>query len=253
MHCSARNALSKMRKMTKKRLTETCFCLITAPIWLFVLAFIGLAILISDGRPVFYVSERRVSAGSSRVRKFRTMIRNAERLANRNTIPVGNGTRFLNIPIDCQLYTSVGRLIERCSLTELPQLFHVLSGRMSLIGNRPLPQNVVDSLVEVHPDAEDRFKVKAGLCGPVQLVGRTELTDEERLRIESLYCERVLHRHSVLLDAFIFFNTVLIGLRWRRPLTLEAVERRLSFRPTPAETALGFVWSLDPEPEAETS
>lgn len=183
------------------------------------------------------------------------MVRDAERLANRNTIPVDNGTRFLNISIDSELYTRVGRLIERCSLTELPQLFHVLSGKMGLIGNRPLPQNVVNSLLEVHPDAEDRFKVKAGLCGPVQLVGRSELTDEERLRIEALYCQRVLHGHSVRLDAFIFFNTVLIGLRWRQPLTLEAVESRLNFRRAsiPIGTGLGFAWPLDPEPEAEAS
>jgi lipopolysaccharide/colanic/teichoic acid biosynthesis glycosyltransferase len=239
--------------MRTKRLVETCFCLITAPIWLPLLAFIGLVILIFDGRPVFYVSERRVSSGLSRIRKFRTMIRNAERIANRTTIPVLNGTRFLNIPIESQLYTRVGRMIERCSLTELPQLFHVLTGKMVLIGNRPLPQNVVNSLLEVHPDAEDRFKVKAGLCGPVQLVGRTELTDEERLRIESLYCERVLHRYSILLDAFIFINTVLIGLRWRLPLPLEAVESRLSVRPVPADAGLGFAWPLDPEPEAEAS
>ena len=239
--------------MLKKRVFDTCVCLATAPIWLLAVALIGLVLLVAEGRPVFYVSSRRVCGkGSIRVWKFRTMVRDAERVANRNTIPIGDGTRFLNLPIDSEMYTRVGRLIERCSLTELPQLFQVISGRMSLVGNRPLPENVVESLLENHPDAEDRFRVKCGLTGPVQLVGRTFLSDEDRLRIENAYCERVLNRYSVLLDCYIVIYTVLISLRLRPLMSLNDIARHLSIAPkAPIEAVREFGWPMEPEGEAE--
>ena len=126
---------------------------------------------------------RRVStADLMRVVKFRTMVKNADKIANRDTLPVDQ-VRFLNIPPDSPLYTRAGRLLERCGITELPQFVHVLSGRMSIVGNRPLPDNVMDCLREEYPYADDRFLTRAGLTGPAQLVGRDALTDDERLRL----------------------------------------------------------------------
>src|SRR3546814_4067085 len=78
---------------------------------------------------------------------FRTVVRNAAQIANRETVSVEEaGTRFLNISADSPLYTRIGRLLEKVALTELPQFTHVLRGQMSVIGNRPLPQNVMDCL-----------------------------------------------------------------------------------------------------------
>jgi len=208
----------------KKRAFDIGICLATVWLWLPVLAVCALLNLILNGRPVFYVSKRRID--SSRVvsiLKFRAMIRNAALVANRDTIPVRDKI-FFNIPPDSALYTSLGRIFEKCCLTELPQVLHVLSGQMSIIGNRPLPENVTSKLQSRYPYAGDRFLVKGGLTGPVQLVGRDRLCDADRLRLEIRYCKLCAESHSTTLDFLILLNTVLIGARLRQPLSLAQVE-----------------------------
>ncbi len=239
--------------MLRKRLFDTIVSILAAPLWIPVVALIGLTILILEGRPVFYTSARRVYGRDTlRLRKFRTMVKDADKVANRQNMPIVGGVRFLNIGVDSPLYTKVGRLIERCNLTELPQLFHVLKGSMSLVGNRPLPVPVVDSLLEVHPEAERRFRTRGGLCGPVQLVGRTELSDAERLYIESIYCDRVLNNYSVLLDCYIFFSVVLVGLRLKAPVSVQVIERMLRDDAGMAtESPLALGWPAEAEAEAE--
>lgn len=178
---------------------------------------IGIAIL--EGRPVFYISQRRLNSGPPEpVMKFRTMRRDADRIANRDTVQVSS-TRFLNLPVTSPLYTSIGRFIERFMLTEMPQLLHVLQGRMSIVGNRPLPENVVASLREEFSYVEQRFLTPGGLTGPVQLVGRDFLTDEQRLEIEISYCHAVLNHYSVMLDLNILAMTIVGGLCARARLT----------------------------------
>lgn len=188
-----------------------------------ILAVSAICLLVSEGRPVLYVSRRRVDQGpAQKIVKFRTMRRDADRIANRDTVPV-NRTRFLNLPHDSPLYTPIGRFMERAMLTEMPQLLHVLQGRLSLIGNRPLPDNVVLSLSEAFPQTERRFLVRCGLTGPVQLVGRDNLSDAARLEIEIAYCEAVLRSYSVTLDFLILFYTVFGGLMSRFRLTHDGV------------------------------
>ena len=204
-----------------------------------VLAVSAICLLITEGRPAFYISRRRIDQGPARkIIKFRTMRRDADRVANRDTVPL-NGTRFLNLPHDSPLYTPVGRFIERAMLTEMPQLVHVLQGRLSVIGNRPLPDNVVLALTEAFPQTEQRFLVRCGLTGPVQLVGRDNLSDEARLEIEIAYCEAVLRSYSVKLDLLILLYTVFGGLMGRFRLTHEevlALIRRHSGSPVPVPT-----------------
>lgn len=170
------------------------------------------AIAVLEGRPVLYVSRRRLGPGPEEpIVKFRTMCRDADRIANRDTIPVSS-TRFLNLPITSPLYTSIGRLVERLMLTEMPQLLHVFQGRMSIIGNRPLPENVVAALREEFTNVEDRFLTPAGLTGPVQLVGRDLISDADRLEIEAAYCNVVMNCYSPMLDLKILVLTIVGGL-----------------------------------------
>ena len=138
------------------------------------------------------------------------------------------GVRFLNIPHDSPLYSGVGRMLERSCFTELPQLLYVLRGTMSPVGNRPLPENVIDALREAYPGAEDRFNTPAGLTGPIQLAGRDNLTDVQRLRIEIRYCDVARSSYSMSLDFMILLYTVLVVSGLHRSFTCEEIEELLS-------------------------
>ena len=94
---------------------------------------------------------------------------------------------------------------------------------MSLVGNRPLPENVIALLREVYPAIDDRFLTPAGMTGPAQLVGRAELTDTERLDLETGYCRLAMRSGAWQLDFVILVYTVLIAPGLMRALTLEEV------------------------------
>lgn len=216
--------------MRKKRTFDLTLTILGAVVWVPVVLGAALVVLVCSGRPIFYRSMRRVSdEPPMRVVKFRTMVRNAAEIANRDTVPVDGSTRFLNIPGDSPLYTRVGRLLEKFAITELPQFLHVLRGQMSIIGNRPLPQNVVDCLAEEFPDAEARFRTPAGLTGPSQLVGRDFLSDADRLALEGAYCRGALRNYSVRLDLLILLYTILVVLRVKKAFSpaevIELVEK----------------------------
>lgn len=210
--------------MRNKRALDLLITVAAAVFWVPVLLVAGLAVLVFTGRPVLYRSMRRVSTTDVlRIVKFRTMVKNAESLVNRTTVPIENEVRFLNISPTSPLYTRVGRILERCGLTEIPQLVHVLRGQMSIVGNRPLPENVVAALREEYPNADDRFLTKSGLTGPAQLVGREELTDLERLTLEGAYCRACVRRYSIWLDISILFSTVLIVIGLHKGYTYQGV------------------------------
>jgi lipopolysaccharide/colanic/teichoic acid biosynthesis glycosyltransferase len=192
--------------MTRKRALDLLLTVFGAIAWVPAVLVAASVVLVTSGRPVFYRSMRRVSTERlMRVVKFRTMVKNADKIANRETLPVNN-VRFLNIPPSSPLYTGAGRLLERCGITELPQFVHVLSGRMSIVGNRPLPDNVMDCLREEYSYADDRFLTPAGLT--------------------------CVHSYSLWLDISILLYTVLIVVGIKKSLdyqgVLDLIERRSS-------------------------
>lgn len=213
----------------RKRAFDVLLTLAASVVLLPVLAVSCLAILVFSGRPVFYVSKRRVDQQRIiSMAKLRTMVRNADKIANRDTVPVAvSGTRFLNISADSPLYTRVGRIVEKCQFTELPQVFLVLSGKLSIVGSRPLPENVVNSLREEHDNVDDRFATRAGLTGPVQLVGRENLSDADRLRLEGYYCRVARDSYAVRMDLKILLHTVLTAARLSKGKTVAEVEMLL--------------------------
>jgi len=97
--------------------------------------------------------------------------------------------------------TSVGRMLRRFSLDELPQLLNVLLGQMSLVGPRPLPQRDFEKLEEWH---KKRYLVLPGITGLWQVSGRSELDFDDLVRLDFLYLER----WSVALDLTILVKTV---------------------------------------------
>lgn len=211
---SAQSGLPK-----RKRVFDLLFCVSAMPVWVPLVIVGMLAVLCGAGFPALYVSPRVVYRGhTARIAKLRTMVADAATIANRSTIPV-TGQRFLNIGLESPLYTPVGRVIEKLCLTELPQFAHVLTGTMSVIGNRPLPVDVLGALTEAHPEAADRFLTRAGLTGPVQLVGRDNISDADRLAVEIAYCRLCTRRYSMYLDLMIAIHTVLVLARLRPPFT----------------------------------
>jgi len=205
----------------RKRVFDIVVTSLTSPIWLPCFVVGCVANRVFAGSPIFYRSLRRVGGHrSANVVKFRTMVRNADAIANRKTVPVEK-QRFLNIASDSPLYTGVGRWIERLHFTEVPQFLQVLRGELSIVGNRPLPEDVIDALREKHPDVQSRFDVRCGMTGPIQLVGRNAISDRDRLELEAEYCRVVARNYSVLLDALILALTLPVALGVVRSLTVE--------------------------------
>lgn len=227
-----------------KRVFDLIVSGVGAIVWLPVAAICALAVWVFDGRPIFYWSQRRVFRDqSARIAKFRTMVRDAARIVNRKTVPI-LGQRFLNIPLESPLHTPVGRVIERFHFTEIPQFAHVLSGKMSVVGNRPLPEDVIDALRDEFPDVEARFAVRCGMTGPVQLIGRDSIPDADRLALESEYCHASMIHYSMRLDLIILALTILIGTRLARPRSIDEV--RALIRKFTRTTALDPVERLLP-------
>ena len=154
-----------------------------------------------DGGPAFFL-QRRVGVGGREFRmvKFRSMVVDAEaRLAALQAVDEGNGVLF-KMRRDPRV-TRIGAVLRRYSLDELPQLFNVLAGSMSLVGPRPpLPREVAGYA----NDARRRLLVKPGMTGLWQVSGRSDLSWEETVRLDLRYVEN----WTMALDAQILARTV---------------------------------------------
>jgi exopolysaccharide biosynthesis polyprenyl glycosylphosphotransferase len=165
------------------------------------LAALSVAILLTMGRPVFFGQERAGLYGRRfRMWKFRTMVRDAERrraeLEARNEM---SGPVF-KVTGDPRV-TPLGGFLRKTSLDELPQLFNVLLGQMSLVGPRPLPVGEQQQIRGWH---RRRLSMKPGITGLWQVSGRNEIDFEEWMRLDLAYVDR----WSPRTDAQILARTV---------------------------------------------
>jgi lipopolysaccharide/colanic/teichoic acid biosynthesis glycosyltransferase len=150
------------------------------------LPLISIAIWLEDRGPVLFVQRRAGRHGAPfRLLKFRTMQVGAERsieeLLDELPEPMFKLRRDPRV-------TRVGRVLRRLSLDEIPQLWNLLRGEMSLVGTRPEQLELVE---RYGPEHRFRLEVKPGLTGPMQVLGRGELTFEERLAVELDYVENL--------------------------------------------------------------
>jgi len=166
-----------------------------------VLAASAIAVRLSSRGPVIYRSMRPGIGGAPfACLKFRTMYRDADqRQADLESLNEATGALFKMR--DDPRMTPVGRFLRRYSLDELPQLFNVVRGQMSLVGPRPLPERDFQRLEEWH---KKRYLVTPGITGLWQVSGRSELDFDDLVRLDFLYLER----WSVFLDLSILVKTV---------------------------------------------
>ena len=154
--------------------------------------FVALAITLDSPGPIFYRQERVGKAGRIfQIAKLRTMIPDAERLS---------GPTWAQE--DDPRITRVGRVLRRWSIDELPQLFNVLCGQMSLVGPRPPLPEEVEEYTEKHMK---RLQTIPGITGVWQISGRSSLGFEEMVKLDLYYVDN----WSVWMDFAILLITPL--------------------------------------------
>jgi sugar transferase (PEP-CTERM system associated) len=181
-------------------LVSLLLLLVSAPVMLLA----ALAVKLESRGPVFYRQERVGQNGEPfKVTKFRSMCVDAEK----------NGTPQWATKNDSRV-TRVGKFIRRTRIDELPQLFNVLGGAMSLVGPRPERQYFVDELVEKIPFFAVRHSVKPGVTGWAQVrydYGATVEDAAAKLQYDLYYVKN----HSLFLDLLILLETVAVVLTGR--------------------------------------
>lgn len=171
-----------------KRLFDLLIVLLTAPLWLTLLAIVALAVRRKLGSPVLFRQKRPGYKGEIfELIKFRSM-----------TSECGPDGKLL--PDEVRL-TAFGRWLRASSLDELPELFNILRGEMSLVGPRPL---LTAYLSRYSARQARRHDVKPGLTGLAQVMGRNALSWEEKFEWDVAYVEQ----QSLWLDVKILFLTV---------------------------------------------
>jgi lipopolysaccharide/colanic/teichoic acid biosynthesis glycosyltransferase len=160
------------------------------------LALAAAAIKLEDGGPVLF-RQMRLGRGARHfeILKLRTMTVDAEKVRSDGVVEAGDPR-----------ITRIGDRLRRTAVDELPQLWHVLTGDMSLVGPRPVP---VPHLERYDERQKRRLEVRPGLTGWAQIHGRASLPWPERLELDVWYVE---HR-SLALDAKILARTASVLLR----------------------------------------
>jgi lipopolysaccharide/colanic/teichoic acid biosynthesis glycosyltransferase len=184
-----------------KRIMDLSIVILSMPFWLPVVGLISLLIWLSaPGAPVMFY-HLRTGKGGKRfpMYKFRTMVPNAEELkakyAHLNELKWPD-FKITNDP----RVTFLGRILRKTSLDEIPQLFNVLRGEMSLVGPRPTSFGA-ETYELWHTE---RLDVIPGLTGLWQVEGRAHVEFDDRLRLDIAYIERA----SLWLDIVILLRTV---------------------------------------------
>lgn len=176
-------------------MSDFIFSLILLPFILIAIIVFGILILIEDGKPVFYNSERRGQNGSTfKIYKLRSMKNNSPDLRAKDG-------STLNSNDDPRL-TRVGKFIRKLSIDELPQVLNVLIGDMSFVG--PRPSLVSMDYNKLDQNRKKRLNVKPGITGYSQAYFRNSISQEEKIKKDCYYVDNI----SLFLDIKILFKTL---------------------------------------------
>lgn len=184
-----------MEQRVAKRLMDISFSfvfgILSSPVWLCAMA----AIKLEDGGPVLFKQKRATIHGKTfEVYKLRTMKPNDD-----NHSVTKNDDRI----------TKVGQFLRRTRIDELPQLWNVLKGDMTLVGPRPEMLKNVEEYTEELPEYKYRLRMKAGLTGYAQITGKYNTTPKDKLVMDMMYIEQF----SILKDIQLIFQTVIVLLK----------------------------------------
>lgn len=168
--------------------------ILLTPIWI----GISIAIKKDSKGPILFKQGRLTQNGRVfLVLKFRTMIENAENM----------GTGLFNFENDFRV-TKVGRKLRDSSLDELPQLFNIFCGDMSVVGPRPCVTYELGDYETLNKKYKKRFEVKAGLTGFAQVKGRNDISWDEKVQYDNQYVD-AFKKYGFLIDIKILFESII--------------------------------------------
>lgn len=183
----SRNTGLTIEQELVKRAVDIVFSLMAAVITLPFFGLVAVCIKLVDKGPVFYKQTRLTQNGKEfQIYKFRTMIQNAEAV----------GGAQLALERDPRILPVVGQLLRRTRLDELPQIYNILKGQMSVVGPRPERPELAKEIEKEIPEFSYRLKVKAGLTGYAQVYGKYNTTSYDKLKLDLTY----IQNYSMLLD-----------------------------------------------------
>jgi len=194
-----------------KKVIDYGICIFLLPIALQIMAICAIAIHINDPEGPIFLFQDRIGKGGQRFRiwKFRTMKNNADDLQSRaymkayvkGELGIDDNGKTIYKPISSEKIFRVGRFLRKTSLDELPQIFNVLKGEMSIVGPRP---NVTWEVEEYHPWHHERLEVLPGITGLAQVHGRSSINFNSLTRYDIAYIEN----RSISLDIKILFMSI---------------------------------------------
>lgn len=175
-----------------KRLMDIFISLIAIVILSPILLVSAICIKKNDGGSVFFKQKRATVHGRVfEIFKFRTMKENVENYS---------------VTRDDDRVTKVGKVLRKYRIDELPQLFNILKGDMSLVGPRPEMLENVEEYTKELPEFRYRLRMKAGLTGYAQITGKYNTSSRDKLMLDLMYIEN----YSLLKDIQLLFQTVLV-------------------------------------------
>ena len=186
--------INRFLKRTFDIVSCTVATIILLPVWI----AIAVAIKVDSKGPVLFCQERRTKNGRIfSMYKFRSMVINAEQM----------GAGLFNFANDPRV-TKVGRFLRNTSLDELPQLWNVIKGDLSIVGPRPPVTYELGDYDTLNEKYKKRFTIRAGITGLAQVEGRNENSWEEKVYYDNMYID-LFQKQGVWLDIKILFKTVL--------------------------------------------
>lgn len=158
---------------------------------------VPIAIKCDSKGPVFFKQERRTKNGKVfKMIKFRSMVVDAEQ----------SGAGLFNYQGDPRV-TKVGRFLRNTSIDELPQLFNIFAGQMSVVGPRPCVKYELGDFDTLNKKYKKRFEMKAGLTGLAQVKGRNDISWDEKVEYDNQYIDN-FKRHGIFTDIKILWLSV---------------------------------------------